>query len=280
MALAAPLVLAAPGSAAPAGDLPAAAAAPAGQGQGKGKGKPEPYELLQLNLCLSGLAGCFEDTEYPKVVDEAIDTIEAERPDAVTVNEACSGDIERIADETGYESKFATVLFNDAPLPCRDPGDRGVFGNAVLVDGGITSSQDQAFQAQLGSEERRVLCAVTDAGVRVCTAHLSVAGSAEQAATNDAQCAELTVLLGQDGQRRATIFGGDVNRQESCAPAGFWTLTDSAATQAPGIQHAYGSRAWLQHPESAIVPLTYTDHDGLLARALLRQGAPAQGRGA
>ena len=231
---------------------------------------PQDYSLLQLNLCLSGLAGCYPEAEYPSVVEEAITTIQEQSPDAVTVNEACSGDIARIAEETGYDYRFATVNYRGAPLQCADPEGRGVFGNAVLTEAEITSSEEAAFHTQLGSEERRWLCVDTDDGVRACTAHLSVAGSDAQAATNDAQCAELTAVLGRGGQEQATAFGGDVNRQTSCAPAGAWTATDAAAAQAPGIQHAYGSRGWLLAPETEIVPMTYTDHDGLLVEARLR----------
>lgn len=231
---------------------------------------PDSYSLLQLNLCLSGLAGCYPGTEYPRVVDEAVQKIASEAPDAVTVNEACSGDIARIAEETGYDYRFATVMYRGAPLPCVKPDGRGVFGNAVLVDGSITASEEAAFEAQLGSEERRWLCVETDEDLRACTAHLSVAGSTAQAATNEAQCQELSAVLGRNGQDQATVFAGDVNRNESCAPAGFWTSTDANATQAPGIQHAYGSRGWLPNPTSTIVPMTYTDHDGLLVESMLR----------
>ena len=153
---------------------------------------------------------------------------------------------------------------------CTKPDGRGVFGNAVLVDGNITGSDEGAFEAQLGSEERRWLCVETMEGVRACTAHLSVAGFTAQAATNEAQCQELKTILGRDGQRRATIFAGDVNRKESCAPADFWTATDADAAQAPGIQHAYGSRGWLPTPRTTIVPMAYTDHDGLLVESMLR----------
>jgi hypothetical protein len=148
--------------------------------------------------------------------------------------------------------------------------DEGFFGNAVLVDGQITDSEDAAFEAQLGSEERRWLSVETDEGVRTCTAHLSVAGSDAPTATNDAQCEELTDIVGRDGQHRATIFGGDVNHQESCAPAGFWTGTDATASQVPGIQHTYGSRGSFLAPEATIIPMTYTDHDGLLVESRLR----------
>ncbi|GGG71854.1 hypothetical protein GCM10011374_40740 [Kocuria dechangensis] len=248
---------------------PAAAAAP----ETAPAGGPESSSLLQLNLCLSGVAGCYPNTEYPAVVEEAITTIGTHAPDAVTVNEACSGNIARIAEETGYDYRFTTVIYRGAPLECTDPTGRGVYGNAVLTDGTITGTEEGAFGAQLGSEERRWLCVQDDEAVRACTAHLSVAGSPAQAATNDAQCQELTAILGRDGQSQATIFAGDVNRQQPCAPAGFWATSDAAAAQAPGIQHAYGSRAWLLAPRTEIVPMTYTDHHGLLTHARLRPAA-------
>ncbi|WP_380164942.1 endonuclease/exonuclease/phosphatase family protein [Jannaschia sp. R86511] len=235
--------------------------------------RPVEYSLLQLNLCLSGLAGCFEGTRYPSGVEEAIEVIRAERPDAVTINEACSADVEQIAEQVGMEHRFSTVIYGGAPLPCRNPGERGVFGNAVLTSAGITSATDQAYEAQLGAEERRVLCVVTTDGVRTCTTHLSVAGTAAQAATNQAQCRELAAVLTDGPGRGATIAGGDVNRLTSCAPQGFWTLRDDQATQAVGIQHVYGSRGVWLRPQAEIVPLSYTDHDGLLVHALLRPGA-------
>ncbi len=246
----------------------ASAVEPAGRAPEESTG-PRPYSLLQMNLCLSGLAGCYPGTEYPAVVDEAIERILAEEPQAVTLNEACSGDVERIARETGMRYRFATVIYRGAPLPCVRPENRGVFGNAVLVNDDILSTEDQAFRAQSGVEERRYLCVTTEGGVRVCTSHLSVSGTPEQAATNEAQCRELTNVLAGDRQE-ATIFGGDVNRQKSCAPKGFWTLRDSEATQAPGIQHAYGLRERLLQPKADIVPMTYTDHDGLLVHTQLR----------
>lgn len=249
---------------------PAATATTAGADPAARPPGAVPYATLQLNLCLSGLAGCFGGTAYPSVVDEAVRTITRTGADAVTVNEACSGDVERIAEETGMDSRFATVLYRGAPLPCVSPGGRGVFGNAVLTRSAIVASDDRAFVAQLGAEERRWLCATTEDGVRACTAHLSVAGTAAQAATNDAQCQELARVLAAGGPRTATVFGGDVNRQTGCAPAGAWTLRDDAAAQAPGIQHAHGTRSRLLRPVAEVVPMTFTDHDALLVRAVLR----------
>ena len=35
------------------------------------------YTLMQMNLCLSGLAGCYGEVAYPAGVDEAVTNIEA-----------------------------------------------------------------------------------------------------------------------------------------------------------------------------------------------------------
>ncbi|SFB52934.1 Endonuclease/Exonuclease/phosphatase family protein [Amycolatopsis marina] len=228
-----------------------------------------PYSLMQMNLCLSGLAGCYGDTEYPKVVDETVTQIQANEPNAVTLNEACSGDAENIAARTGYHLRFATVIYNGAPLPCVAPGERGVFGNAVLTKEQITDSTDQAFLAQSGREERRWLCVSTARGLVVCGAHLSTRGSAEARAANDGQCAELTRILASRSARAATIFAGDVNRQGSCAPEDMWTLTDATAEQAPGIQHGYGTAADFRGPRTEIEPAKYTDHDFLVLHSRL-----------
>lgn len=243
-------------------------APPAGAAATSPEHAGSPYRLLQMNLCLSGLAGCFGGTEYPKVVDEAIAQIDTIDPHAVTLNEACSGDVERIAAETGYHLRFATVIYNGAPLPCRNPGDRGVFGNAVLTKERIRESAEAAFESQFGSEERRWLCATTTRDVTACVTHLSTRGSDGARAANDGQCAELAQVLAGYAASGPTIFGGDVNRTDSCAAAGMWTLTDAEAEQAPGIQHLYGS-AEFRGPRVEVVPATYTDHDFAVAQARL-----------
>ncbi len=67
------------------------------------------YTLMQMNLCLSGLAGCYAKVEYPTGVQDAVVRIREARPDAVTFNEACRGDIVLIARQTGYHMRFSTV---------------------------------------------------------------------------------------------------------------------------------------------------------------------------
>ena len=232
--------------------------------------RPSPdsaYTLMQMNLCLSGLGGCYAKVEYPAVLREAITRIREARPDAVTFNEACSGDVAQIAQRTGYHLRFSKVIYNGKALPCRRPGGRGFFGDAVLSKASILSAASQPFEAQAGPERRVWLCASTRIGIDVCTAHLATHEPVE-AAANELQCAELGAILARRAAARAVIFGGDVNRRPSCAPQGFWTRTDGSAHQNPGSQQVYGTGAF-RSPSARVVPAIHTDHDVLLVSAHL-----------
>jgi len=224
-----------------------------------------PYALMQMNLCLSGFAGCYGRVAYPAGVDEAVARIRAARPDAVTVSEACRGDVVRIARRTGYHVRFTRVFYLGRPLPCARPGGRGLFGDAVLTKSAIVRTDSHDFEGQSGPERRRWLCVATRADVDVCTAHLNTRSTVEVVG-NDAQCAELAALLARRGAERTVIFGGDVNRRHSCAPDGAWTRSDRSAGQAAGLQHVYGAGA-LRSPSARVVPAAHTDHDVLLVRA-------------
>jgi len=228
-------------------------------------GAPVAYALMQMNLCLSGLAGCYGKAAYPAVVEEAVARIREARPDAVTFNEACRSDVARIARQTGYHVRFSSVVYRGELLRCVQPGGRGLFGDAVLTEAAIESSDSRDFEAQAGIERRRWLCVTTGDDVDVCTAHLNTR-SAVEVAGNDAQCAELAALLARRATVRPVMFGGDVNRHQSCAPDGFWTRTDRSAHQAPGLQHVYGSGR-LRSPSAEVVPAMHSDHDVLLVRA-------------
>ena len=229
------------------------------------------YTLMQVNLCLSGLAGCYGRTAYPAVVREALARIRGARPDAVTINEACRGDAALIARRAGYHLRFSRVIYLGKPLPCVRPGGRGLFGDAVLTKAAVERADSHAFDAQAGVERRRWLCVTTRVDVDVCTAHLNTRSTVEVSG-NDAQCAELAALLARRAASRTVVFGGDVNRRESCAPAGAWTRRDSAAHQAPKLQHVYGTGA-LRSPSAEVVAAMRTDHDILVVRARMCQPA-------
>jgi endonuclease/exonuclease/phosphatase family metal-dependent hydrolase len=221
---------------------------------------------MQMNLCLSGLGGCYARVKYPAVVREAITRVRDARPDAVTFNEACRGDVALIARRTGYHLRFSKVIYNGERLRCIHPGGRGLFGDAVLTKAPILSAVSQPFEAQAGPERREWLCVSTRIGVDVCTAHLAAFEPVERAA-NKPQCDELRAILARRAAAaRAVIFGGDVNRRSSCAPHGFWTRTDRSARQDPGSQQVYGTGAF-RSPSARVVPAVHTDHDVLLVRA-------------
>ena len=228
------------------------------------------YTVMQMNLCLSGLAGCYTKAAYPAVVEEAVDRIREADPDAVTLNETCRDDVVRIARRTGYHLRFTRVVYAGKRLRCVRPGGRGLFGDAVLTEAAVASHESRDFEAQAGPERRRWLCVVTRAGVDVCTAHLNTRSPVEVAG-NDAQCAELAALLARRAAARTVTFGGDVNRRDpSCAPDGLWTRTDESAEQAPGLQHVYGSGS-LRSPTAEVVPAEHSDHDVLLVRGDLKR---------
>ena len=226
------------------------------------------YTVMQTNLCLSGLGSCYPEVEYPAGVKDAVARIRETHPDAVTVNEACRNDVAAIARQTGYHLRFSRVIYHGRPLLCIDPSGRGLFGDAVLTRAAIERSETKAFVAQAGPERRVWLCVSTRTGVDVCTAHLA-SHQADEEAANAPQCAELrAVLARRAAAARTVIFGGDLNRRASCAPSGFWTLTDASAHQDPGIQQVYGSGRF-RSPSVYVLPAAHTDHDVLLVRSYL-----------
>jgi endonuclease/exonuclease/phosphatase family metal-dependent hydrolase len=230
---------------------------------------PGAFTLMQMNVCLSGLAGCYDASAYPAAVREAVALVRAARPDAVTLNEACRRDAARIARRTGYHLRFSTVIYGGEQLRCVDPDGRGLFGDAVLTRAPIVASENRAFEAQAGLEERRWLCLTTRLEQVVCTAHLTTRRTTTAASANDAQCAELSAVLARHAAARTVAFGGDVNRLGSCAPDGLWSRTDGSADQAPGVQHVYGSGISLRSPSAEVLPAGNSDHDVLLVRARL-----------
>ena len=222
---------------------------------------------MQMNLCLSGVASCYSRVDYPAGVEEAVARIGEVHPDAVTVNEACSGDLALIAQRKGYHLRFSRVIYYGKLLPCVRPDGRGLFGDAVLTKAAIKSSASEAFKAQAGPERREWLCVITRVGVEVCTAHLA-SHETDEVAANVPQCAELKSLLGRRAADRTVIFGADVNSRRYCAPDRFWVRTDGSAHQTPGLQQVYGTGA-LRSASTRVVPAVHTDHGVLLVSAAI-----------
>ena len=101
---------------------------------------------MQMNLCLSGRAGCYAKAAYPAVVNEAAALIGKAHPDAITFNEACRRHVAQIARRTGYHLRFSRVIYLGKPLRCARPGGRGLFGNAVLTAAVIERTDTRDFR--------------------------------------------------------------------------------------------------------------------------------------
>lgn len=224
------------------------------------------YTHLQMNLCLSGMAGCYPSDRYDEAIAAAVGAVRRTGADVVTLNEICRADVRRIARRTGYHLRFAAVIYAGERLPCIDPRGRGLFGNAILTRDRVITSAGRPFTSQAGLEERRWMCVTTRRGT-VCGAHLETRVDDPDHVANRGQCAELArVFTRYAGRGRPVTFGGDMNRLGSCAPAGFWTRTDWAGGGIPGLQHVYGTRS-LSRPVARVVRADLTDHDFLAVDA-------------
>lgn len=183
--------------------------------------------VLQLNLCSSGFAVCFTG----RAVGRAVDVVGTVRPDALTLNEVCEPDVERlrraVAEAGGPDgtavSRFVPVT--DArtgrAVLCRDGGRYGV-GVVVRTTGSPDGSADvrgtwsgtYPLQDAHQAERRVWACLAVAARPTVCTTHLS-SGSAAFAL---GQC---RYLFGQVvpalGTSAPVVVSGDLNLRSGTA---------------------------------------------------------------
>lgn len=237
--------------------------------------RPEPtpadptLRVLQLNLCGSGIAGCY--TGRSTAVAAAV--IRAEVPDLVTLNEVCRNDVailERALDDVvstgGVTSAFqpARDARTGAPYRCRNGSEYGigllarwppVAGSAAT--GGIYPAQDTD-----DPEQRAWLCldAAAAPAVAVCTTHLAYT----RREVAQAQCAHLvgTVIPQLRARRGApVVLGADLNLgpgAQSCLPP------DSVVAGDGGQQHVVGTPGFTVDAVRLIDLQGATDHPGLL----------------
>jgi Endonuclease/Exonuclease/phosphatase family len=230
---------------------------------------PRAVRLLQLNLCASGQAACYTG----RSIDEAAKVIRETRPDVVTLNEICEGDVATLgAVLAGVHGEPVASGFEAAPdRPSGGPTICGRNGQPYGIGlvarrpavpfetiGGVYPVQDP-----VDPEERAWLCLL--AAVDVCTTHL--AGFDATAALH--QCQHLFgVTLPELHQRagyRPTIVAGDLNLRygappdlRPCIPPGYRWLGDG------GLQHVLATSDLAVPTMRAIDLAKTTDHPGLL----------------
>ncbi|WP_431729450.1 endonuclease/exonuclease/phosphatase family protein [Verrucosispora sp. TAA-831] len=207
---------------------------------------PTPLRVLQMNLCNSGMAtGCYTG----RAVDQAAEVIRAERPDIVTLNEICSGDVDALEHAmTGVHSGTVVAAFQPArngrtgePYRCVNGQQYGVGLVTHIADPyrghelhrGVFPAQDPA-----DPEQRAWLCVDASTVFYACTTHLAYTSSTLALA----QCGHLLGVavpeLHAGAGYQPTVVSGDLNLRHggtpdvrSCVPADYQHLHDGGVQQ-------------------------------------------------
>jgi hypothetical protein len=235
-----------------------------------GSGGSMTFRVLQMNLCDSGIAGCYTG----RSVAEAATVIRAHRPDIVTLNEVCRDDVSELEQALSHAehgsivtSAFQAALQQrtGAPFRCNNGQQYGI-GLLVGVRpphrgfatfGGRYLAQDPA-----DTEKRVWLCVHALAHFYACTTHLS----STSPAVAISQCRYLmdTVIPTLRTQNRPDplIFGADLNltspNAQSCMPPGVARADDR------GRQYVVVSSSLKVTSSKSINMRGTTDHPGLL----------------
>jgi hypothetical protein len=211
----------------------------------------ENLRVLQMNLCNSGLAGCYTG----RAVATAADVIRAQDPDVITLNEVCRSDAAVLARGFGA-STFRPVLDSrtGGATRCRNGESYGI---AILTRGdesGVTGDT-YPMQNPADPEQRAWLCLDT-ADFSACTTHLD----ATSAAVARAQCRYLldTVL---PARRSSVVLGGDLNLRTGVRDC---LSTDERRADDGGFQNVVVNGTFAITSKRVLDMRATTDHPGLL----------------
>jgi endonuclease/exonuclease/phosphatase family metal-dependent hydrolase len=238
------------------------------------RSQPLQVDVLQMNLCNSGIAGCYTG----RSVAAAAEVIRDRAPDVVALNEICENDVGalRPAMVAAHPGEVVVSAFQPAydrrtasDFRCIN-GHRYGVGLVVRAPepnqrhetyGGLYPNQDP-----VDPEERAWLCVNAAASFYACTTHLAY--------TSDvlalAQCRHLmgTAIPAAheaDGYL-PTVVAGDLNLAAgggspdvlSCLPAGYRAENDG------GVQHVVATIDLTVRSNSLIEMGDATDHPSLL----------------
>jgi hypothetical protein len=224
---------------------------------------------LQMNLCNSGEASCYTGG---RSIGEATALMQgAARPDLVTLNEVCRGDVaDRLAGVMAGLWPHDDIVYLFAPAlnaaggayRCQN-GD--AFGNGLIarVPAGLAAPATRygVFELQATDIEMRTFgCVDLVPRLAACVTHLESVSAA--VAAN--QCTTLLrgvvpALRRAWGAATPVLVAGDMNLGSAvaaCTPAGFGQVGDG------GVQHVFGSGIRLLRADR--FRMHQTDHDALL----------------
>ncbi|WP_370949632.1 endonuclease/exonuclease/phosphatase family protein [Amycolatopsis sp. cg5] len=219
--------------------------------------------VLQLNICHGGTAACYRGDS---VLAKAEEVIRSGRPQVLSVNEACSGDLDRLRTAMGPARALFVAARNldGTPTLCRGSGQQ--YGNIIMVSSRFagTAEETGTYAAQYtgadGYRELRSWACLRAAGLSACTTHLS----ADNAPTALAQCQDL--MRRAASYPRPVVVVGDFNLKDQgspsmrdCAPPGFSRRGDD------DVQHVFASDDLAFSQTTKIDMMGTTDHPGWLA---------------
>jgi endonuclease/exonuclease/phosphatase family metal-dependent hydrolase len=232
------------------------------------------HTYLQFNMC----GNLCNDGDLA-VARHLADTIVADEPDAVTLNEVCENQYERLlADLPAYRGRF------DPTGPVCDNGAR--YGNAILVRApAVTLLGSWRLPSPAGGEPRRLMCLTTvppgGPSLDVCVTHISYVP-----ADIAAQVGAVARILHSLDSARPVLLGGDFNAEpadarlgplygsgiEAFEDAGLASC-DGAAPSCPQhrIDYVLLSRGhWsAAHADTRDAANGLSDHEAVLATAVL-----------
>ena len=205
----------------------------------------EPLRVLQMNLCDSGIAGCYTG----RSVDAAAVVIRSDRPSVVTLNEVCRQDVTTLARALSDVGGGSVVsLFEAAgdrhtggPWRCVNGQQYGI-GLLVRIPspyhGYVRYSGVYPHQDPRDPEERAWLCLNAVTQFYACTTHLDSHSSAVALAQCQYLLNTAIPAVRAQGGYQPTVLGGDLNLQQghtpdvrSCVPADYIHAGDGGDQQ-------------------------------------------------
>jgi endonuclease/exonuclease/phosphatase family metal-dependent hydrolase len=232
-----------------------------------------PLRVLQMNLCNSGIAGCYTG----RSVAEAAAVIREHEPDLVTLNEICEDDVDPLTaalrdahpGETvvsGFKAAFDRR--SAADFECVTGGGR--FGVGVLARipapyrGHTMHSGIYPTQEVEDWEERAWLCVHAVGAFYGCTTHLTYITPAVALAQCDHLLETVIPELRERGGYEPTVLGADFNLTyggspglQSCLPPDHRRVDDGH------VQQVVASADYRVRSRS-LIDMDTTDHPSLL----------------
>lgn len=233
--------------------------------------------VLQFNLCDSGIADCFTG----RSVSTAAAVIRRERPDVVTLNEVCRGDVATLASALSAtrRTEVAASAFKAAgdratggPYRCVNGQSYGMGALVLIRSASSFRTYSGAYPAQdRGDPEERVwLCGEVADRFLACTTHTASTSSVVALAQCryllsravprvEGRTGALPVILGADLNLRS----GHTPSPQSCLPRGYQRVDDGSR------QDVITSRDIAMKSRTVIDMRGATDHPGLLVKLTL-----------